>query len=86
STLPQPTDSASDIFEVAAALLKLTLKANRKVRLLGVRAANLVAGKQLSLFEDNADKHARLDQTLDAIRERFGERAIRRAALVDDDE
>ena len=82
STLAQPTNSASDIYIAASILLESALRSGRKVRLLGVRATNLADGHQLSLFDDTAEKQARLNRTLDGIRERFGDDALRRAALV----
>ena len=80
--LAQPTDSASDIYKAAAALLAAALKRGAKVRLLGVRATNLAAGRQLGLFDANGEKRARLEKTVDEIRDRFGPKAIRRATLI----
>jgi DNA polymerase-4 len=82
TTLAQPTDSASDIYQAAAALLTAALKRGAKVRLLGVRATNLAAGRQLSLFDVDDEKRSRLDKAVDEIRDRFGPKAIRRAALI----
>ncbi len=82
TTLAQPTDSTSDIYQAAAALLTAALKRGAKVRLLGVRATNLAAGRQLSLFDVDDEKRSRLDKAVDEIRDRFGPKAIRRAALI----
>jgi len=82
STLAQPTNSGSDIYTAASALLESAARSHRKVRLLGVRATNLADGHQLSLFDDTPEKQERLNRTLDGIRERFGDDALRRAALV----
>ncbi len=82
STLAQPTNSASDVYRAAAELLEVTLKAGRKVRLLGVRATNLAGGHQLNFFDATDERKERLDKTIDDIRERFGDDALRRAALV----
>jgi DNA polymerase-4 len=81
-SLVQPTDSASDIYKAAAALLAAALKRGAKVRLLGVRATNLAEGRQLGLFDANGEKRARLEKTVDEIRDRFGPQAIRRATLI----
>jgi len=81
-TLPQATESTSEIYQAAAALLAATLKSGSKVRLLGVRAANLESAKQLGLFDSPAGRRSRLDSAVDYIRERFGEEAIRRASLL----
>ncbi|MDH7501050.1 MAG: DNA polymerase IV, partial [candidate division NC10 bacterium] len=86
TTLPQPTDSTSQIYQAAASLLETTLKPGIRVRLLGVRAANLMGGQQLALFQSTGQRRSRLDTAVDSIRERFGEEAIRRASLVPDRE
>lgn len=84
TTLPHPTDATSDIYQAASALLTAAMRAARgaKVRLVGVRATNLTSGRQLGFFESESDKRARLDRAVDSIRDRFGNKAIRRAALV----
>jgi DNA polymerase-4 len=82
TTLSQPTDATSDIYQAAAALLAATMKRGARVRLIGVRATNLVSGRQLGFFESDSEKRARLDKAIDGIRDRFGEKAIRRAALM----
>lgn len=81
-TLARPTDSSLDIYRAAADLLTATLKRGTKVRLLGVRATNLAGGRQLELFDETREKRARLDKAVDDICERFGDKAIRRAALI----
>jgi DNA polymerase-4 len=82
-TLRPPIDSTSDIYRAAATLLAVTVKRGACVRLLGVRATNLIGGRQLSLFDSGSEKRARLDKAVDDIRERFGDKAIRRASLAD---
>jgi len=82
TTLPHPTNSTSDIYQAATALLTATLERGVKVRLVGVRATNLVGGRQLGLFESASEKRAKLDRAVDSIRARFGSKAIRRAALM----
>ena len=83
ATLDEATDVTEDLWREAAGLLgRWAEKHFRPLRLLGVTASQLqpVGGGQLSLFE-NADR-ARgraLDRTLDAIAQRFGDSAVRRA-------
>jgi DNA polymerase-4 len=50
------------------------------VRLIGVKFSHLVSGgQQINLFEDN-EKIINLYQAMDKMRERFGDRAVMRAA------
>jgi len=77
-TLPQATSDGALIRQVAVELWD-EAKLGEPVRLLGVSLSNLergAGGSQLELFA--APKSA-LGKTLDAITERFGERAISRA-------
>jgi DNA polymerase IV len=71
------------IYAAGVALLDRTLVAGRGVRLIGLTAIGLAAAQQLTLF-DEPDKTDRLAASIDAVRERFGERAITRARLVRD--
>ena len=83
-TLPEPTDDDLRIYEIARALLRAALDADRDgghaaaVRLVGVSASGLVAGAQLGLFDDA--RTARLNAALDAVRDRFGDTALDRAS------
>ena len=82
TTLPQPSDSATVIYKSASALLAAAMSKGGKVRLLGVRGTRLAGGRQLSMFDGGSEKRVRLNQAVDDIREKFGEEALRRAALV----
>jgi DNA polymerase-4 len=76
-TLPQATNDGAVIRNVAVELWD-EAKLGEPVRLLGVSLSNLErgGGVQLELFAKPKDA---LGKTLDAITERFGERAISRA-------
>jgi hypothetical protein len=81
-TLPQPTDDAAVIREVAIALWNAS-GVDEPIRLLGVSMSNLEpqAQHQLALFGPAAEggeqeRSRRLGPALDAIRKRFGEDAI----------
>jgi DNA polymerase-4 len=80
-TLPAPTDLTRDLWRAASELLSTWVSSgSRPVRLIGIAASALVSreGEQLSLFDDS-QRHARLDAALDALRDRFGPDAVRRA-------
>jgi len=78
--LTEPTDMAEPIWRTAIDLAKPELRGMR-VRLLGVAATHLTDREQLVLFP--ADERLRqVVRATDAIRERFGSRAITRARLL----
>jgi DNA polymerase-4 len=81
--LPSQTREAAPIYETAVALLRRTLVEGRGVRLVGVTAIALTDAQQLTLF-DTPDRTDRLTRSIDAVRDRFGERAITRARLLRD--
>jgi len=91
-TLKEAVDTGPAIYALALALFKAAWDRQRAVRLLGVGTANLCqTARQLHLFEqkdalfDDAQdrRQVQLDAALDRIRERFGERAIVRASLLE---
>lgn len=72
-TIKAPTNATQVIFETATALLAAeTLP--KKVRLIGLSVSNFKQGvRQLSLLDEPATRESDpLDDTLDAIREKFG--------------
>jgi len=86
ATLADPTDAGAVIFAQASALFAAAWD-RRAVRLIGVVAANLSQpGRQLRLFEQDDQRQAQLEATLDRIRARFGDQAIQRASLLEEPE
>ena len=90
-TLPHPVDDGREIFQWVLALLKRIEAGERKVRLLGVSVSRLEprdsAETQLSLFgrggaNDKLDKLDLLNRAVDRVGERFGDRALTRASLM----
>ncbi len=84
TTLARPTDLDDELFAAAWALFQTVWSPGRRVRLVGVGAAGLMeAARQLDIFgEGDQERKARLARTIDALREKYGERAIQRAALA----
>ncbi len=81
-TLPQPTDETEVVFRASLDLARPHLR-GIKVRLLGVSASHLDEGQQLSLFDETDERRRRATEAADAIRRRFGSKAIRRARLIE---
>jgi DNA polymerase-4 len=82
ATLPRPTDATAPVWEAARSLFDAWAAADfRPVRLVGVAAADLAGPDlQTELFADpQAERHARLDSTVDQINARFGKGSVRRA-------
>jgi DNA polymerase-4 len=86
-TLAEPTDLTEPIWRAALELARPEVRAIR-VRLLGVTASNLGERTQLQLFSGEGQggrdggRGRRLIEAEDAIRRRFGERAVTRARLL----
>jgi DNA polymerase-4 len=92
-SLPAPTDSSQVVYEAALGLFREVAgmggasaatrprKPPRKFRLIGVRLSNFAKeAQQISLFQQPKIASG-LDRAMDAVRDRFGENAIRRARL-----
>jgi len=80
-TLPAATNDGTEIYRIAARLL--TRMESRPIRLTGVHAAELGEGApQLGLFDGERKKRERLNRSLDAIAEKFGDGAVLPADLL----
>ena len=81
-SLAEPTHDSTVLYGTAAELFRETAgKGGRRFRLIGVRLSNFSQdAQQLSLFQ-KPQAPARIDKAMDAVRDRFGEDAIRRARL-----
>jgi DNA polymerase IV len=82
TTLPQATDSTSEIWEAARLLFDQWAQTHyRPVRLIGVSAGGLCRPDgQLDLFADpQAERQRRLDAAVDSINRRFGKGVIHRS-------
>ncbi len=82
TTLASASDATDTLWDAAKSLFETWVRERRgPLRLLGVGVAELSGecGRQLDLFAAPLEAQRRsLDRAVDAIRERFGERAIRR--------
>jgi DNA polymerase-4 len=81
-TLPAPTDLATDIDHVAAEMYRALPGVRRRVRLLGVQAANLVpaGSRQLAMLADG--RWGDVERALDRVERRFGTNAALPATLL----
>jgi DNA polymerase-4 len=80
-TLAEPTDLTDPIYATALDLARPELR-GMKVRLLGVQASNLGEREQLALFDTTDPRRRRAVEAADALRRRYGERAVTRGRLV----
>jgi DNA polymerase-4 len=83
-TLSEQTSATETVFRTAAELLDEE-PLRSKVRLIGISVSNFDRRPiQLSLFPDpDKERRERLDETLDAIREKFGREKLVRGRLFD---
>jgi DNA polymerase-4 len=88
TTLAQPTDLETDIFQAALGLFEKVWTGGRPVRLLGVGVSGLQEpSRQLDLFgggpRQRDETQRRVAETVDQIRAKYGWDALKRAALLD---
>lgn len=88
-TLPQPVNDDRSIYDAALALFQNVWHRNRPVRLVGVGVSGFDdsgQARQLTLWETPAESStdAQLQSTLDDIRQRYGDSAIRRGSDLQD--
>lgn len=82
-TLAEPSDVAERLSREARALLAEARPAGTGIRLIGVRAENLLpAGSVARGLWDDDEPWRETETTLDAVAERFGRGAIQRASLL----
>ena len=79
--LPEPSDMTDTIWRVALELARPEVRGKR-IRLLGVSATQLGTPEQISMFEVVDAKQRRVVDATDAVRRRFGDRAVTRASLL----
>jgi DNA polymerase IV len=78
-SLSQPTDQDEEIYHLALDLLGKVRTSGKAVRLIGVGVSGLRPPlRQMELWGADAEKSRRLQQALDTVHAKFGEKAIRR--------
>ncbi len=78
-TLSQPTDQDEEIYRLALDLLGKVRPKSKAVRLIGVGVSGLCPPlRQLELWGADSEKSRRLQEALDTVRAKFGEKAILR--------
>lgn len=85
NTLPIAISTSDELFREAMKLALPELEGS--IRLLGIRISNIVGeeGEQLSLFgTEEIEKSKRLEQALDSIHDKFGNKSIDRAKILRD--
>ena len=83
-TVESNIDHFDDLYQTISALYAQFDRHGSRVRLVGVGVSNLQrGGGQLDLFADEPKSSAAVDNVLDEVREKFGEKAITRASLLD---
>jgi DNA polymerase-4 len=78
-TMSQPTDQDEEIYRLALDLLGKVRAKGKAVRLIGVGVSGLSPPlRQLGMWDADSEKSRRLQEALDTVRAKFGEKAIRR--------
>jgi DNA polymerase IV len=80
-TMAEPTDLTEPIWRTAVELARPEMR-GRRIRLLGVTASGFGEREQLGLFDAGEDRRRLAVRATDAVRARFGTRAITRARLL----
>jgi DNA polymerase-4 len=77
----QPVNQDGEVYRAVLSLFDATWPKGKPVRLIGVGVSGLGSQhRQLSLFDRAWEQDGRLMQAVDAIRARFGQKALQRAA------
>ena len=88
-TLSAPTDDAGELYAACLPLAGKTRLGSSPVRLLGVSVSGLCTiepPRQESIFESfDPEKRKRLNRAVDSLVDRFGEKAVKPAALIEDE-
>jgi nucleotidyltransferase/DNA polymerase involved in DNA repair len=76
-TLTHSTDQADEIWKVAQDLMKSVRRPGQAVRLIGIGVSGLAMPiRQLSLWDTGSEKSRRLQEAIDELRDKYGEKVI----------
>ena len=77
TTLPNLTDQADEISKVALDLMNIVRRPGQAVRLIGVGVSGLtIPIRQLALWYTGSEKSRRLQEAVDELRGKYGEKVI----------
>ncbi|MBI3737932.1 MAG: DNA polymerase IV [Chloroflexi bacterium] len=77
TTLPHSTDQEDEIAETALNLMKAVRRSGQAVRLIGVGVSGLGPPiRQLGLWDAGSEKSRRLQEAVDELREKYGDKVI----------
>jgi DNA polymerase-4 len=77
TTLSHTTDQADEISKVALSLMKTVRRPGQAVRLIGVGVSGLTLPvRQLPLWDTGSEKSRRLQEAIDELREKYGDKVI----------
>jgi DNA polymerase-4 len=78
-TLPSTTNQDGEIAKTALGLLRKIRKSGQAVRLIGVGVSGLGEPmRQLELWSTDSEKERKLQEVVDELREKYGDKAIKR--------
>ena len=86
--LNSPVNTSEEIYNISKEIYK-SMKLEEPIRLIGIRLDNLVDRKisQVSLFDkNNSNNQEKLDKTIDKLKEKYGNKIIKRASMVTKEE
>jgi len=79
TTLPQATDQQEMISQTALNLMRAVRRSGQAVRLIGVGVSGLGPPiRQLSLWDSESEKSRRLQDAVEALKEKYGDKVIHR--------
>ncbi len=83
--LDSPTNTTAELYEAACRLLDKLWDKKTPIRQIGVHTSKVEenAGRQYNIFDmEKMDKLEKLDQTIDKIRDKYGENTVFRASFL----